>query len=592
MNEYSCDVLVVGGGGGALRAAIALAEEHPELKVLLATKGQLGKSGVTAVACSDRMAFHATLPHTPPGGEDAWRYHAEDIYRIGGCVSDPELAAILAKNSGDAFQYLDALGVPFVKEGTVPRQFVTDGSEYPRACYTGPRTAVHIEEALVRRFHALNIPVLEQCMVTRLLTDTAGINGALALLGGRVVPISAGAVILATGGAGLIYQQHVFPPGMTGDGYAMALRAGAELVNMEFIQMGVASVKTRLNCSGSLFRALPRLVDDSGREFLSEYTGEMTVGDRLSLLFRKGASWPVSNEHDTKLIDIAVYREQMAGRRVFLDFGANPAGYDFEALPASDRKRYQDEMVVDLGSARDQTPLARLQEINPDSIAWLREHGVDLEAGDAMEIALCGQHFQGGIKIDNQGQTIVPGLYAVGETAGGQHGANRPGGNALLDSQVFGFLAARSAAERAREHKQTSVSAAAIKDAQHQLAAAGGYKPQEFRERLQQVVYRAGAVVRTEAGLKQGLADLEELTAKGMVAGDPVLIAENHNLLLVARAVLTAALCRDESRGPHLRFEDAAGTRPLKRRDPEWQKYIIISGDEAALKLAVRMPGS
>ena len=115
MRSISCDVLVIGGGCAALRAAIAAKESAPGLKVVLAVKGKLGKSGVTANAYSDRMAFHAALDYTEPAG-DAWRYHADDIYRIGGMVSDGSLAEVLAKGGKEAFEYLDGLGVPFVKK--------------------------------------------------------------------------------------------------------------------------------------------------------------------------------------------------------------------------------------------------------------------------------------------------------------------------------------------------------------------------------------------------------------------------------------------------------------------------------------------
>ncbi|MDW7675224.1 MAG: FAD-binding protein, partial [Bacillota bacterium] len=181
MKKITCDILVVGGGGGGLRAALAAVEENPKLKVVLATKGALGKSGVTALACSDRMAFHATLGHTEPQEEGSWKHHAKDIYEIGGKVSDGSLAEILARQAEDAFNYLDHLGVPFVKRNGLADQFITDGSDFPRACYTGPKTAVHIEEALVKELKTKNIEVIEYCMVAKLLTDKNSVVGAIAL---------------------------------------------------------------------------------------------------------------------------------------------------------------------------------------------------------------------------------------------------------------------------------------------------------------------------------------------------------------------------------------------------------------------------
>ena len=116
MDQIQCDVLVVGSGGAGLRAAIEAKETLKRGKVVLAVKGPLGRCGVTATACSDRMAFHATLPYTEPVGSENWKYHAEDIYRIGGYVSDGDLASILARGSREAFEYLDRLGVPFAKK--------------------------------------------------------------------------------------------------------------------------------------------------------------------------------------------------------------------------------------------------------------------------------------------------------------------------------------------------------------------------------------------------------------------------------------------------------------------------------------------
>ena len=210
MKIIESDVLIIGSGGAALRAAIEAKETSPEGRVTILTKGEMGKCGVTAISCSDRMAFHTTLPYTEPGGPDNWKHHARDIYQIGGFVSDADLAAILARESGAAFEYLDRLGVPFARthDGKAD-QFITDGSEYPRACYTGPRTANHIEEALVRRVSCLDIRVVEHCMACDLLAEEGGVIGAIGVdtregsepLPGRVKIFLSSAVILAAGGA-------------------------------------------------------------------------------------------------------------------------------------------------------------------------------------------------------------------------------------------------------------------------------------------------------------------------------------------------------------------------------------------------------
>ena len=182
MDQIQCDVLVVGSGGAGLRAAIEAKETLKRGKVVLAVKGPLGRCGVTATACSDRMAFHATLPYTEPVGSENWKYHAEDIYRIGGYVSDGDLASILARGSREAFEYLDRLGVPFAKKGDGSAdQFVTDGSEYARACYTGPRTANHIEEALLKKISSMDIRIVDHCMISELIRYRGRVIGAFGI---------------------------------------------------------------------------------------------------------------------------------------------------------------------------------------------------------------------------------------------------------------------------------------------------------------------------------------------------------------------------------------------------------------------------
>ncbi|HHW01750.1 MAG TPA: FAD-binding protein [Thermoanaerobacterales bacterium] len=607
MRIINCDILVVGGGGAALRAAIAAKEYNKGLKVMIVTKGKLGKSGVTATACSDRMAFHATLDHTEPGGADSWRYHADDIYRIGGKVSDYNLAEVLAKNARDAFEYLDRLGVPFVKKNGLADQFVTDGSEYARACYTGPYTAVHIEEALMKRFNEMDIDVLDFCMVAHLIKHEGQVVGALALdtrakdPGEAIIGISTGAIILATGGGGMIYRHNVFPAGMTGDGYALSYEVGAELVNMEFIQIGIASVKTKFNCSGSMMRAVPRIINDAGEEFLKKYFPDGTSCEEIyNTLFKKGASWPVSYEHKTHIIDIALYKEMKAGHKVYLDYSKNPEGFRFDMLSEENRARYRREQTRDIGERkRNESPLYRLMEINEPSIKWFSDRGIDLTKGELIEVAACAQHFQGGVKINENARTTVPGLWAVGETAGGQHGANRPGGNALLDCQVFGKIAGEDAAKRyGNENRQFEsikkiIHAEAEKFVNKLYSACDGeICAKIMRNMIQEIVESNAGVVRTGKGLQDALQKLKDLELKKQFIDEhgPAYFIENQNMMKVAKMVVSAALMRDESRGPHLRFYRYDDDTPIARKDPEWEKYIVIYKNGEDMILEKRQP--
>ena len=598
LDTHTCDVLVIGGGGAALRAALASREVDPRIRVLVATKGELGRSGVTATACSDRMAFHATLPYTEPGGPENWRHHAEDIYRIGGFVSDWDLAEILARGSGEAFAYLDRLGVPFVKRSNgEAAQFVTDGSQYARACYTGPCTANDIEKALVGRIRQLDLPVVEHCTVADLMVENGQVVGAVGLVRDAWVHFEAKAVVLACGGGGRAFRTSVFPAGATGDGYAMACRAGAELVNMEFIQIGLSSVTTQLALSGSVMRSVPKIVDSDGRELLYDYfPPEMTRAQVHNIVFRKGSSWPVCWEHVSSAVDIAVFKETAKGKPAFLDFGENPEGFDFRILDEEARRRYEREIEVDLGTERrSRSPLGRLQEINPRTVAWLRERGIDLNRGDRIEIAPAVQHFQGGVKIRADAQSSLSGLYAAGECAGAQHGANRPGGNALMDCQVFGKIAGREAAGRAtRSPWPQSDHRALARRIVSELAGRlkRGMLATDARRRIQNMLSTYASVVRTEVGLEAGLDRVARLKHEGIRADEQGMAyaVESYNMLFLAEMILGAARLRIESRGPHLFFDHFDDRHPRPGNDEQWRRYIVIHQSPDGMRFDPRVP--
>ncbi len=604
MKLIECDVLIIGAGGAGLRAAIEARETLKKGKVLIVTKGVFGKSGVTATACSDRMAFHATLPDTEPREPDHWRYHAEDIYRIGGYISDGDLASILAKEAQQAFEYLDLLGVPFVrKEDGRVDQFITDGSEYARACYTGPRTAIHIEEALLKKVSSANIRIVDHCMIADLIHYRGRIIGALGIdereelkVEDRLKVFSSKATLLATGGAGEVFGVHVFPEGMTGDGYALAYRAGAELVNMEFIQIGPASIKTRLNCSGSLMRAVPRFVNESAEAFLKNYLPRGTSPSEISdLVFEKGSSWPASLEKRTHLIDVAMFKEIAQGHRVFLDYSVNPEDFRFQDLDPKWQARYEKEVKARIDpDQRAASPFHRLSEINPDSVEWLKVHGIDLQTGDKIEIAPCVQHFQGGIKIRGKGDTSLKGLYAAGECAGGQHGANRPGGNALLDGQVFGRISGREAAKTAMNFKQEpEVIFRRVKKFLSKLKHMDkGKEASWVRKEIQSITSRFASVVRTEKGLREGLKRLKVLKEEGVAIDEKgvAFALETQNLLDVAEMILKACFLRRESRGPHLFFRRFEDPHPLPSQDPKGRRYIVIRNRSGKMVLERRVP--
>jgi len=583
MQKIKGDVIVIGAGGAGLKSAISAYEKDPSLKILLISKKPIGVGGVTANAFSDRMAFHATLSYTLPY-ENNYLYHALDIYKIGGEVSDYNLAEILARRSEEEINYLISIGVPFVRreDGKID-QFLTDGSEYPRACYVGPNTAIEISKALMKRLRETKVEIYENIMVYDFIVKDNRVIGAKAInvLSQEKYLIQGKAFILATGGAGELYHQNVFTSEMTGDGYAAALRAGAELVNMEFMQIGICHPNILFAESGSMFRALPKIVDENGREFLLDYLKE----DRKNLCvleFKKGAHWPVSYELPTKVIDLAVYYHIKNGHKVFMNFMENPSYLDYENIPEEILK-WSEKIGKEVFKGT--TPYERLQKINPQIIEWLKEYNIDLSK-ELLPIQNALQHFQGGVKIRENAETSLKGLFAAGEVAGGQHGANRPGGNSLLDTQVFGRIAGESAVNYAKNND--------FVDFEIEEEKIEGEIPATFaRKKIKDIVSEYGFLVRIEEDIKKGISELRNIREKGIFPDEKGLAYyyETVNMLDIAEVILHAILIRDESRGPHLRFyRFSPPIMEFVPKKPEWNKYIVFSKKDGELRFEIREP--
>ena len=442
----SVQVLVIGSGAAGLNAAVQLRNLGVE-DVRIATEGlQMGTSINTG---SDKQTYYKL---GLAGDEaDSPLALAETLFAGGGMHGDIALAE--AALSARAFFHLVELGVPFPCDAFGQYAgYKTDHDPARRATSIGPYTSREMCRALIRKVQALGIPVEERLNAVELLAvgEGGGLRAAGAVFvteAGEFEARIAENVVFATGGPGGLYAASVYPPVHTG-GIGLALRAGAAACNLPESQFGMASVNFRWNVSGTYMQCVPRFVSTAAdgvsdpREFLADAIPD--AGRLHSLIFLKGYQWPFDARKaagGSSLLDLLVHRETVdRGRRVFLDFRANPAGFAFAAL--SDEARE----YLEKSGALQETPHARLVTMNPGAAALYREHGTDL-ATAPLEIAVCAQHNNGGLEVDAWWRSPLSGLYPVGEAAGA-HGVYRPGGAALNSGQVGATRAAEWIARR------------------------------------------------------------------------------------------------------------------------------------------------
>ncbi|MHA6513073.1 FAD-binding protein [Tessaracoccus sp. Z1128] len=473
--------LVIGTGSAGYCAAERLAGFGAPDVVMVADKI---RAGASRNAGSDKQTYYKL---TLSGGEaDSVRSMAETLFSGGSMDGDNALAE--AALSARCFFHLIEAGVPFPANHS--GEFVgykTDHDPRQRATSVGPFTSKSMVESLESRIRTLGIPVIGNCRLIDLLVEDGEIRGALFLrtdVGAtrnqaqeeepvetnrgevpapeptgtlvqqlaretsRFLVIRATNVVQATGGPAGMYADSVFPHGQWG-GAGAALRNGARGHNLTEWQFGMASIKPRWNVSGTYMQVVPRFVStDAGggdeREFLADVIAD--PNQLASLVFLKGYQWPfdIRKARDgSSIIDLLVYRETATrGRRVFLDFRSNPAGELDAALLDEQARVYLERAgAADLAGT---TPIQRLRHMNDPSYRFYlgRNPGVDLET-DMLEIAVCAQHNNGGIAVDDWWHSsVIDGLFPVGEAAGA-HGVYRPGGAALNSGQVGATRAAQ-----------------------------------------------------------------------------------------------------------------------------------------------------
>jgi succinate dehydrogenase / fumarate reductase flavoprotein subunit len=579
------DVLVIGAGGAGLRAAIEAKTAGAD--VGLVCKSLLGKAHT--VMAEGGMA--AALGHIAP--DDSWQVHFRDTMVGGKLINNPTMAQLHATEAPDRVRELEAWGAIFDRtpDGRIlQRPF--GGHTHPRLAHVGDRTGLEMIRTLQDRAVALGIQVYMECTITRLISGVDGVRGAFGYwrTTGQPVAFAAGAVVLATGGIGKAYAVTSNSWEYSGDGQALAYAAGAELIDMEFVQFHPTGMVWPPGVRGLLVTEAVRgeggiLRNANGERFMWKYLpedrrAEYAATDDEAERWVKAASQgqPTDARRPPELstrdnVARAIYTEVKEGR-------GSPHGgvfLDISYLPAEHVKRKLPSMYDQFKELAD----------------------VDITKGP-MEIAPTTHYMMGGIRVDGAtGATTVAGLYAAGEVAAGLHGANRLGGNSLSDLLVFGArtgaAAARHAASRTAPYLDPVQLQAANAALAEPLERTDGEDPYAIQRDLQEMMGRLVGIYRIEADLDEAIAALADLRkrwlavkATGGRAYNPGwnLVFELGNSLTVSEAIARSARQRTESRGAHSRLD-------YPDADPKWSGYnstIALGVDGAMTVRATPLP--
>jgi succinate dehydrogenase/fumarate reductase flavoprotein subunit len=547
--------LVVGSGAAGLNAAVQLhAEGVTDLLIL--TEGL--EAGTSINTGSDKQTYYKLGMY---GVDKDSPSSLADSFFAGGSMHG-DLALVEAALSARAFLSLVNLGVPFPRDRF--GQFVgykTDHDPLQRATSVGPYTSREMCRCLIREVRRRRIAVSEGRVAVALLTvgegDAKRACGVIAARSGAGVAPTfeihlAENVVFAVGGPGGLYRTSVYPQVHTG-AIGLALLAGAKARNLPDAQYGMASTTFRWNVSGTYMQVVPRFISTAAdgvsdeAEFLLPYFAG--PGAMNSAIFLKGYQWPFDPRKvvgGSSLIDILVYIETVIkGRRVFLDYRRNGAGFSFAEL-SPEAHGYLENSGALFG-----TPLERLAKMNQPAIDLYADHGIDL-VHEPLEIAVCAQHNNGGLAGNLWWESEnIRRLFPLGEV-NGSHGVYRPGGSALNSGQVAGFRAAEYIAHACREPSLDVKAArqaakAALGELCAWLGAAGGRPWQEHREALQARMSRAAAHIRSPEILAQAVAEAwgqwREIRAAGGrpgTAADAIEVLRNRQLVFAHAVYLEA----------------------------------------------------
>ena len=532
------DVLIIGAGGAGLRAAIEALAQGASVGVVC--KSLLGKAH-TVMA---EGGIAAAMANVDPA--DNWKVHFRDTMRGGKLLNKWRMAQLHALEAPDRVRELEQWGALFDRtENGAILQRAFGGHTFKRLCHVGDRTGLELIRTLQDRGVQQGVDCYMECTVTRLLMENGRFAGAFAYWreNGRFIVFKAKAVVIATGGIGKAWTVTSNSWEYTGDGMALAYQAGAELMDMEFVQFHPTGMVWPPGVQGILVTEAVRgeggiLRNKLGERFMEKYDPK-----RMELSTRD-------------VVARSIYTEVREGRGTehggaYLDISHKPAEYVKKKLPSM---YHQFKELADVDITK-----------------------------EPMEVGPTCHYMMGGIRVEAEtGQSSMPGIFAAGEAAAGLHGANRLGGNSLSDLLVFGRRAGMAAAAHAKQTAYASLDNAQMQDAEKELLAPfsnKGESPYAVHRDLQTVMQSLVGIYRNAEDLQRALGELQMLKARAAAASvegsrmfNPGwhLMGELKSMLIIAEAVTKSAMSRTESRGAHSRID-------YPDLDTAWgQKHNII----------------
>ncbi len=581
VERFDYDVIVIGAGGAGLRAAIEARQQGKRTAII--SKSLFGKAH-TVMAEGGCAASMGNVNE-----KDNWQVHFRDTMRGGKFLNNWRMAELHAKEAPERVWELETYGALFdrTKDGKISQRNF-GGHTYPRLAHVGDRTGLEMIRTMQQKIVSLqqedfaetgdyetNLRVFSECTVTELIKDGDRIAGAFAYWRdtGKFVLFEAPAIVLATGGIGKSFKVTSNSWEYTGDGHALALRAGATLINMEFVQFHPTGMVWPPSVKGILVTEGVRgdggvLKNSDGKRFMFEYVPDVFKG-QYAETEQEADGWYADQDNNRRTPDLlprdevarAINSEVKEGRGsphggVFLDIASRLSAEEIRKRLPSMYHQFKELADVDI-------------------------------TAQPMEVGPTCHYVMGGVEVDpDTASSRVPGLFAAGEVAGGMHGSNRLGGNSLSDLIVFGRRAGMGAAEYIDSlEKRPAITESDVDDAAHRAVSSfdwpeGGQaeNPYTIHSELQQSMNDLVGIIRKEEEVQQALDKLVELRARaknvaveGRREFNPGwhLALDLRNMLLVSECVAKAALMRTESRGGHTR-DDFPGM------DSKWRNTLLV----------------